>query len=224
MTHADFFSNFFVVEDPASKKNYRGQIVNEFNEFGKLLRADYKVNHLDIKYLEGSGEPSNLFWNMVTDPFCVSQTLLELIRNANISGWTGISTTVLTKSGSKSIDNYFAITVNGRANSIDYLQTDIIFEQLPGGQFPSFKGLFFDPESWDGSDIFMARPNNNSKSKYTAFIYVTKKFVDTLKKNKVSNIRFINFNDYTTDCEIIKSGATELFKREIEEKVEKASK
>jgi len=224
MTHADFFSNFFVVKDPASKKNYRGQIVNEFNEFGKLLRAGYNVDHLDIKYLEGSSEPSNLFWNMVTETFCVNKTLVDLLQNANISGWTGISTTVLTKSGNKSIDNYFAVTVNGRANSIDYLRTDIIFEQLPGGQFPFFKGLFFDPESWDGSDIFMTRFDNNRKSKYTAFIYVTKKFVDTFKKNKVTNIRFVNFNDYTTDCEIIKSGATELFKRAIDEKVEKAHK
>jgi len=221
MTHSDFFSNFFVVEDPVSKKNYRGQLVNEFDDFGNLLRAEYKIDHIVIKYLEGLNEPSNFFWNRVNEPFCVNQSLIDILQEAKITGWTTIPTTVLTHLGNKTIDNYFAVTVTGRTNPLDYLETDVIFKQFPGGKFPHFKGLYFDPKSWDGTDIFMERPDNDGKS--SAFIYVTKKFVDAFKKNNVKNIKFVNFNDYETDCGMIKIGATESMKTKIDEKVKKAS-
>jgi hypothetical protein len=220
MIHSDFFSNFYVVEDPVSTKNYRGNIINEFEKFGDLLRNDYSVSHLDINHMEGSNEPGILFWNSVTEPFCISQTLVDILQQNKITGWSTIPAKVLTKLGSHTINNYFALTVTGRADSIDYLQTDIVFKQFPGGQFPHFKGLSFVPESWDGSDIFMERPDSDGKS--SAFIYVTKKFVDTFKKNKVKNISFVNFNDYLTDCEMIKIGATETMKMKIDEMIKKA--
>jgi hypothetical protein len=221
MKHSDFFSNFFVVEDPDFKKNYRGQIVKESDSTLRLLRADYKTEHLDIKHLEGSNEPSSLFWNMVNEPFCVNHALVDTFREANITGWTVTPTTVLTKLGEKTLDNYFAVSVTGRTNVIDYLKTDIVFKQFPGGQFPHFKGLYFDPESWDGTDIFMARPDIEGQS--SAFIYVTKKFVDIFNNNKVKNIGFVNFNDYITDCGMVKICATDKMKREIDEKIKKAS-
>jgi hypothetical protein len=220
MTQSDFFSNFYVVEDPVSTKNYRGNIINQFEKSEDLIRNEYPVRQLDIKHMEGSIEPGNLFWNSVAEPFCISQPLVEILQQNKITGWATIPATVLTKSGSHTIDNYFALTVTGRADSIDYLQTDIVFKQFPGGRFPHFKGLYFVPESWDGSDIFMERPDKDLNS--SAFIYVTKKFVDIFKKNKVKNISFVNFNDYLTDCEMIKLGATETMKMKIDEMIKKA--
>lgn len=221
MNHSDFFSNFFVVEDPASKKSYRGQIVNEPGSAFELLRAEYKTDHLDIMHLEGSNEPGSLFWNMVNEPFCVSQELAFTLREAGITGWTVTPANLLTKSGDRMPGNYSAVSVTGRANAVDYLKTDIVFRQFPGGQFPHFKGLYFDPESWDGTDIFMERPDEEGKS--TAIIFVTKKFVDTFKKNKVKNIGFVNFNDYLTDCDMIKIGATDALKRQIDGKIRTAT-
>lgn len=220
MTNSDFFSNFYVVEDPVSTKNYRGDIINQFDTSGGLLRSDYLISHIDIKHMEGSNEPGILFWNSVTEPFCISQTLVEILQQNKITGWSTIPAKVLTKSGSNTFDIYFALTVTGRVSSIDYLQTDIVFKQFPGGQFPYFKGLYFGPENWDGSDIFMERQDINGKS--SAFIYLTKKVVDIFKKNKIKNINFVNFNDYLTDCEMIKIGATETMKMKIDEKIKKA--
>lgn len=221
MKHSDFFPNFYVVEDPVSAKNYRGNIINRFETFGALLRNDYLISTLDIKHLEGTNEPGVLFWNGATEPFCISQALVDILQENEITGWSTIPAKVLTKLGNNTIDNYFALTVTGRADSIDYLQTDIVFKQFPGGQFPHFKGLYFVPESWDGSDIFMERSGNNGKP--SAFIYATKKFVDTFKKNKIKNISFVNFNDYLTDCEMIKIGATETMKMKIDDMIKKAS-
>ena len=127
---------------------------------------------------------------------------------------------MLAKKGNKSNEKYFALIVYGRINPIDYLETEIVFKQFPGGELPHFKGLYFEPESWDGTDIFMARADIDGKS--TGFIYVTKYFVDTIKRNKITNIRFINFNDYLTNCGMIKISATESMKNKIDEMIKKS--
>ena len=221
MTHTDIFSNFFVVEDPDSTKNYRGQIVNDMDSNLKLLRAEYTPGHLTITHIAGSNEPGSLFWNRVNESFCVNQALVNMFQEKGIKGLTFTPATVLTKSGGKTLDNYFAVSVAGRINAVDYLKTDIVYKQFPGGQFPHFKGLYFDPESWDGSDIFMERPDNEGKQ--SAFIYVTKKFVDAVIKCKVKNIGFVNFNDYLTDCGMIRIGASDKMKIEIDRKIRMAA-
>jgi len=221
MKYTDFFANFFVVEDPGSRKFYRGQILPEPEKNTGLLRAEYRIDHLEIHHLEGSGEPGNLFWNMVNDPFCINQSVADAFSQDNIQGWTATPASVLTKSGDKSAENYFAVSVTGRSDAVDYLQTDIVFRQLPGGNYPYFKGIYFDPESWDGSDIFMERPDQHGHS--NAFIYVTKKLVDICKKRKVKNIAFTNFNDYLTDCDMIKIGASDILQQKIDEMIKNYS-
>ena len=143
-----------------------------------------------------------------------------MLKQNSIKGWSATPANVLTKLGNKTSEIYFALIVSGRIDPIDYLQTEIVFKQFAGGKFPHFKGLYFKPESWDGTDIFMAHPDINGKS--TAFTYVTKKFVDVVQNSKISNISFINFNDYFTDCEMIKIGATELLKSKIDERIKKS--
>jgi hypothetical protein len=221
MTHSNFFANFFVVDDPDSKKNFRGQIKNQIDDFVRLLREESNIDHLDIEYLEGASEPSNLFWNMVTEPFCINQATVDILKQSSLSGWSIIPVTVKNKFGAILADNYFAMTVHGRTNPIDYLKRDIVIKQMAGGKFPYFKGLYFDPESWDGSDIFMTKADVDGKK--TAFIYVTKKFVDTFKKHKIANISFENFNDFEIDCFAIQVSATDELKKKIEDKINKVS-
>lgn len=220
MTNTEFFSNFYVIEDPSSKKNFRGGIVNNIGQFGRLLRTEYKIDHLNIAHLEGGSEPSNLFWNQVLDPFCINQRIVDLLKQNNLKGWAIIPASVKNKSGKVVPDNYFVLTVEGRIAPIDYLKTEIILKQMPGGKFPYFKGLYFNPESWDGSDIFMANPDSNEK--YTGFVYVTKKFVEIFRKNKVTNIKFVNFNDFEHDTFAVQVGATDEWKKKMDDKIKKA--
>ncbi len=220
MELSDFYSNFYVIDNPCSKKNYSGLITNNDSDFAQILRSEIFYDKLDIDYLEGGSEPSNVFWNQICEPFCVSDTIVSLLNNNNIRGWDKIPARVRNKSGDLLKDNYFALTVNGRIKMIDYLKSDIIIKQMPGGLFPYFKGLYFDPEFWDISDIFMEQYNYVGKA--TAFVFVTKKIVDIFKKNKITNIRFINFNDYEIPCSNITITAEGLYLQKINEKIKNA--
>jgi hypothetical protein len=218
MPNFNFFSNFFVVEDPGVKKSFRGQLVGiPYDEAGKLRRGEAKMEGLHITYLEGTSEPSNLFWNKVGDPFCLNKQVVDLFNQNQITGWTTTPALVSNRLLNKTIDDYFAVSVNGRVGPINFLKSDIVFKQYPGGKFPHFKGLYFEPESWDGSDIFMTKPDQYGR--ITGFMYVTKRFVDVFRKNNITNIRFINFNDYLIDCGMVKIGAPESLKKEIDAKI-----
>jgi hypothetical protein len=220
MRDTTYFSDFFVVNDPASKKSFRGKIENDIGDFGQLLRADVRADYLSVRHLEGGREPSPLFWNTVCDPFCVTDDLLNILRANDISGWSTIPVTVVDKNG-KTWDNFSVLTVQGRADAVDYLQSDVVFKQMPGGIFPSFKGLYFKRESWDGSDIFMTRAD--SYGKQTAFVYATRRLVEVFRKSKIKNISFINFNDYEISCSTITIGANENLKHLLADKIAKAS-
>ena len=210
-----------MVNDPASKKNFRGEITGKIGDFAQLLRGEFTKKQIDVKHLEGGKEPSQLFWNTVCDPFCVNEEVLRILKENELTGWKAIPATVTDKN-KKKWKNYFAITVTGRTNHIDYMDSVIVFNKMPGGLFPSFKGLYFTPDTWDGSDIFMERADNNGKA--TAFVYVTKRLVDIFKKHKITNVDFLNFNEFEMDCSSVIIGADdEKYVAMLEKKIAKAS-
>jgi len=220
MRDTDFFSNFFVVMDPASKKSFRGQFDNEIGEFGQLIRSELEVTGLNIRHLDGGRIPGTLFWNTVCDPFCLSSDTLDILVNNGLTGWSAIPVTVKDKN-EKTWDNYSTLIISGRADAIDYLESDITFNNFPGGLYPYFKGLYFKPDSWDGSDIFMSRADKFGK--ITTFIYVTRKFVNAFKRAKIKNIKFVNFNDFEVSCETIIIGGNDEYVTKLKDKITKAS-
>jgi len=62
--------------------------------------------------------------------------------------------------------------------------------RYPGGIFPAWHGLYFDPESWDGSDFFM------SADGYGA-IFAVEEVTRVFRKAKIKNISFKRLTDIT---------------------------
>ena len=53
-----------------------------------------------------------------------------------------------------------------------------------------YKGVTFDADNWDGSDIFLPKD--------TWGISVTRKVAEKIKEHKLTNVIFKNFADITT--------------------------
>jgi hypothetical protein len=221
MENSDFFSNFYIVSDPFSDKSFRGMIINRKNDFADLLRSKITVGKLLIQHCSGGKEPNEIFWNVLFDPICVKKKVIEILDSNNLKGWTKIPASVSDKTGNILYEDYFGLSIFGRVNHLDFLQSDVFMKEMPGGLFPYFRGLRFNIESWDISDIFMERVKYDGRE--SAQIFVTKRFVDAFKKNKLRNIRFTNFNDYEIPCFDIIQLATGPYKFQLEEKVKKAS-
>ena len=219
----EYYKEFFTVSDPVSTKSYRGDIEDTNGDFGLLLRGEYKPDKLKITHLEGGKEPGDLFWNHVNDPFCVSEKVKRLLIDNNVSGLEFVPTIVMNKDNKHNPTQYYTVVITGRVDSIDLLNSDIRFIKKNGMVKESayFIGKKFDAKSWDSSDFFMERKDNEGKS--NCCIYVTKKVVDLFKKYKLKNILFENLSDYETWCDMIKIGVSDEMKRKIDLKIGNAS-
>jgi hypothetical protein len=98
------------------------------------------------------------------------------------TGWTTFPVTVLLEDGSE-LEDYEGLAVTGRCGSIDdSLSEEILLPPpVPGGQAGyGLRGLCFQPESWDGSDVFTAEGY--------AGIFVVERVKDALEQAHVTNV------------------------------------
>lgn len=222
MTNEQFYNQLYCFKSSYSTKNYTGKIINDKGGWGKLLRNEFEIGSLSIVHLEGGQKPKDIFWNEILSPFCVSSEIKELFIKNEVTGIQFIPVEVKTKSGDKSDSNYFAVTISGRADSINYFRSKVVFETSPSGKLvPEFKGLFFDEKSWDGSDFFMTREDKYGH--YTAEIFVTQKVKDLFIANKIKQVEFDSFNNHLTPCSNIFRLNQREFNRRIKRKVRKST-
>jgi hypothetical protein len=117
----------------------------------------------------------------------VSKKVIELFESNAISGWSSIPVRINGYEGS----DYYILTVTGRCSEIDYGKSEpfIMAPFTPTGRpFEAKIGLYFDLNSWDGSDVFTPEKST--------FMFVTEKVKKLLVKNKVTNIIIENITKY----------------------------
>ena len=63
---------------------------------------------------------------------------------------------VFSKDGDR-LQGYVGLSIRGRCGPIDDSLSERVPKQYPGGVFPVLKGMYFDPATWDGSDVFTVK-------------------------------------------------------------------
>jgi hypothetical protein len=118
-------------------------------------------------------------------PVClVSHHLISVLREAGFTGWTTIPAHVFSKAKAQ-IPGYHVFGVTGRCGRIDNTRSTQVWrpaKETPEKKFRTWLGLYFDPPTWDGSDIF--GPD------HTGWIFVVQKVKDALVKAKITNVSF----------------------------------
>jgi hypothetical protein len=89
------------------------------------------------------------------------------------------------------IPGYYGFLVRGRCGPIDDSKRVEVPTICPGGIFPHWIGLYFDPDTWDGSDIFLP-------GIYGAMIIVTEDVKLALERARIKNLAFIRLTEYST--------------------------
>ena len=109
----------------------------------------------------------------------VSPRLRTALRSGGITGWDTLSV----DTGSFAlIRGYEVLRILGRCGPIDDSQSERVILPPPtksGRAVDGWRGLYFDPVSWDGSDIF-GPPE-------TGHIFMTKRTADLVRQMKPSN-------------------------------------
>ena len=121
----------------------------------------------------------------LTREYVVTEKVIEVLSTNNITGWKTYPVEVYDKNENY-IGGYHGLTITGRCMAVKPSLTELYVDSNGN---KSFKGLPLDLETWNGSDLFLLQG--------LFPVYFTKKAVDAVKKNKLTNIYFEDIADYT---------------------------
>jgi hypothetical protein len=164
------------------------------------LRADTALTLPDLGWPIASGEviperPLVFKQNMGAKPKdfvgtgdvgidLLSSRTIGVLKENGFSGWNSYPVKLLNKKG-RLIPGYHGFAVTGQCGSVDNSKSQRVLKLIPKhpeGQMPVWIGLYFDPSTWDGTDIF--RPNG------TVHTFVVEKVKEAFEQAKITNVRF----------------------------------
>lgn len=110
----------------------------------------------------------------------VSEHFLDVLRRCAATGWRSVLVRIELKDA-RELNGYSWLIVDGRSGPVDDRLS------VAGEPEPWLKGMCFDPDSWDGSDLFVPRD--------TAAICMVERVRDQLVASGVSNVRLTRLAD-----------------------------
>ena len=130
----------------------------------------------------GRSKPSDLIFTTLATPVIISDRVVGILKGEGFTGWQTYLIRLFGKDGVR-IRGYHGLAVHGRCGPLDDSRSVKRDKILPSGIFPRWYGLFFDPATWDGSDLFMT-------SGPQAWVFVVEAVKRAFEKAKVTNVEF----------------------------------
>lgn len=146
------FESLYQLQDPLLDEPYRGHFDLPFDIIQLVMIGEYiPVEPVTVHQAMG-GEPWEVIWGDQIGALAVAQRVVNVLRAGNFSGWSAYHVVIYDDQG-KEIQGYSGIAVTGRCGPIDYKRSRLVEVDT---LIPDYVGLYFDPESWDGADLFFA--------------------------------------------------------------------
>ncbi|HLL06317.1 MAG TPA: hypothetical protein VK539_37440 [Myxococcaceae bacterium] len=160
----------------------------ETDTFG-LVRAEMQLAQpLEVTWAMGGAEPGDVIWTTHAVPILISERVVQLLRTHAFTGWSLYPVVVQNKQRQPA-SHFNGLAVTGRCGNLEHSMSVEVPRIFPGGVFPVWKGLLFDPASWDGSDFFMP-------AQRFGFVFVVEAVKKALERAKVRNLRFTPLDQF----------------------------
>jgi hypothetical protein len=130
----------------------------------------------------GSSRPGDIVWTTLAVPVLLSERIVGLLREGQFTGWDVVPVELQDKTGG-TLPTYYFLRVRGRCGPIDNERSVKFDKIMPGGVFPRWRGLYFDPSTWDGCDVFTSASD-------IAWVFVVEAVKSAFEKAKVKNVLF----------------------------------
>lgn len=181
------FSRFYELDDPLTNRPLRITVrgysdwVN--SDFAwKLFRGqDSPQQPIKLGGYMG-GQITDFLWSDLVHMVCISERVVEILGEKEVTGWSIYPVEVYGRKG-EPLPGYHGFAVTGSECRRDRNRSQIFTRQaVPGGEpFDVYKGLYFQEEDWDRSDIFWVKSYGG--------IVVTEKVYQLLKRAKFTNVK-----------------------------------
>lgn len=162
----------------------------------------------DWKVARGDQEPPKRFGYQMGSSLCdwmgtgwpafslVSQRFVTALREGSFTGWKSYAAEVHRKNG-KLIEGYEVLIVTGRCGPLDHSKEKKVRKPPPvpqGQAYDAWIGMYFDPESWDGSDLFTPEG--------TTVTVVTEPVKSALERVGITNVHFKPLTEFERTWEV----------------------
>ena len=149
----------------------------EADRFELLKAVADEAQPVRFRVVQGSRWPDLIATDAIV-LYLVSARFRKVLRDAGISGWHSRRVEVADVVSR----DYELLVVTGRCGAID----DGCSVQSPrqnrsGVAYTVWTGLFFDPATWDGSDVFSPADSG--------LIFMTQRACDAIRRAKLRNVR-----------------------------------
>jgi len=191
-TTRDFpgFDRIFYLGESGSRQAFRGKVDLESDETFGLTRAEMSRSRpVIVQWAMGSAKPSQVIWTTMGVVVIVAESVIQLLQSHGFTGWSHYEVSVHDKQGQR-VPGYSGLAITGRCGKIDYSRTIQVPRIRPAGIFPIGKGLYFDEDSWDGSDLFMP---SDPKFGYKFMVDAVKK---AFERAKIRNVHFTSLDQF----------------------------
>jgi len=178
------FDRIFSLGESGNSRAFRGDLgVETTEESFALTRAELHPNRpITVTWAMGSDKPVDVMWTTYATPLIVADSVVQLLRSHEFTGWSLYEVSVRDKQGHV-CPSYHGFAVTGRCGNIDWAQGIEVPRIFPAGISPVWKGLFFDPESWDGSDFFMSADGSG-------YVFMVEAVKKAFERAKIRNVKF----------------------------------
>jgi hypothetical protein len=161
---------------------FRGDVGVETDAFGLTRAEQHPAQPINVCWAMGRASPSEVIWTTMGSMVIIADSVVQLLRSHGFTGWSLYDVSVRDKQG-QLVPGYRGLAVTGRCGHIDNSQSIEVPRIFPAGISPVWKGLFFDPTSWDGSGFFMTTPS-------TGWKFVVEDVKKAFERAKIRNVMF----------------------------------
>lgn len=176
------FSGVYVLEEPGNSRAFRGNISLSVDDAFAVTRAEKSIANVEVRWTMGGRLPEDIIRTTIAAPVLISDRVVELLRSGLFTGWDTYRIHLFGKEGVP-IHGYQGLAVRGRCGPIDNRRSTVVDRIMPGGVFQWWRGIYFDPATWDGSDLFTPVGN-------VGWIFVKEAVKRAFEKAKVRNASF----------------------------------
>jgi len=187
------FDRIFLLEEPGNSKAFRGDLdVKTTDEAFALTRAELHLDRpVTVAWAMGRAKPVEVIRTTYAAPVLVADSVVQLLRTHGFTGWSLYEVSVRDKQGQVH-PGYSGLAFTGRCGGIDKTQSIQVSRIRPAGIFPVWKGLFFDPASWDGSDLFMP-------AGLVGWKFVVEEVKQAFEQARIRNVEFTPLDQIEVD-------------------------
>jgi hypothetical protein len=181
------FDALYELSDPSPFLATRGMVaLLDYESVVGLLRGDRTSERPIAIQLEHEMVGEDVVWLDRYTGALISQRVVAILQAASITGWTTYPIALFTLNGRR-VEGYSGLAVTGRCGAINWGRSQRFVPEDKDQPFILCRGCFFDPDSWDGSDLFLWEPYPHFEQ-FADYPFATERVLSVLEREGITNV------------------------------------